>query len=98
MTDTLDYMGAWSEDSSEAWLPKEFHDRTSAKKLYMGENDCDWIEIRCRSCWIYPDYDSPWEGQPGAPTWRETIQPNTQDEAIEAWALSWVRTPQRKEA
>jgi hypothetical protein len=97
MTDTLDSMGAWSEDSAEAWLPKSFHDRTSAKTLYMGENGCDWIEIRCRSCWIYPDYESPWEGQTGTATWRE-CKPNEFPEAIEAWALSWVRTPARRGA
>jgi hypothetical protein len=83
---TLDSMGAWTEAMDIAWLPKRLHDRNSARALFRAESGCDFIDVRCRTVWIYPDYDNPWLGEPGVPTWTECDRDRAA--AIEAWRVS----------
>lgn len=83
---TLDSMGAWSDSEPIAWLPKSHHDRNSARQLFMAETGCYWTDVRCRTVWIYPDYDHPWQGEEGCPTWFECGPKNVA--AIEAWRVS----------
>lgn len=86
----LDYMGAWTEDGSEIWLPKQFYPtRGKAKKFVEDETGIHFTDIRCKSVYIRPMVKTE-DNADNYDWWCDVLWiecPRTLRDAIPAWHI-----------